>query len=160
VRQNLGKLTFTKKIMKMINEGSLSVLDFYIENYIQPVKNRSRQDAKTSEGGFFIARIWSSAKILCYFNRNCRESLLEGKCSRTFRFFEHQLDLPESSTKRTSPQMKAPHLEDDSERGDFPKACSPNMWQKTVSLQASRSILQQKGIECAFKLLGLSASGK
>jgi hypothetical protein len=31
---------------------------------------------------------------------------------------------------------------------------------KTVSLQAGRSILQQKGIECAFKLLGLSASGK
>jgi hypothetical protein len=89
----------------MINEGSLSVLDFYIENYIQPVKNRSRQDAKKKEGRFFYrAWMWGSAKSLCYFNKNCRESLLEGKFPRIFRFFEHQLNLPESSTKRTSPK--------------------------------------------------------
>ena len=93
----------------MINEGSLSVLDFYIENYIQPVKNRSRQDAKKRKGGFFIARKWGSAEILCFFNRNCRESLLEGKFPRIFRFFEHQLNLPESSIKRTSPN-KGPKL--------------------------------------------------
>ncbi len=90
----------------MINEGSLSVLNFYIENYIQPVKNRSRQDAKKGREVFFIAWMWGSAKSLCYFNRNCRESLLEGKCSRTFRFLEHQLYLPESSTKEPPPKCR------------------------------------------------------
>jgi hypothetical protein len=43
--------------MKMINEGSLSVLDFYIENYIQPVKNRSRQDAKKGREVFYCADV-------------------------------------------------------------------------------------------------------